>query len=104
MRALFAVARVRQPSVIFVDEIDSLLTQRSGESICFVFFARASARKHVHGFVSDGWRPACISHGRGGCVTVATAAVGRIGDGGHAEDQDRVSGAVGRRGYRRRGQ
>jgi ATP-dependent 26S proteasome regulatory subunit len=31
VRALFAVARVRQPSVIFVDEIDSLLTQRSGE-------------------------------------------------------------------------
>jgi SpoVK/Ycf46/Vps4 family AAA+-type ATPase len=29
VRALFAVARVHQPSVVFVDEIDSLLTQRS---------------------------------------------------------------------------
>lgn len=29
VRALFAVAAVHQPSVVFIDEIDSLLTQRS---------------------------------------------------------------------------
>lgn len=29
VRALFAVAKVHQPSVVFIDEIDSLLTQRS---------------------------------------------------------------------------
>jgi len=31
VRAMFAVARVEQPSVVFIDEIDSLLTQRSGD-------------------------------------------------------------------------
>ena len=29
VRALFAVARVHQPAVVFLDEIDSLLSQRS---------------------------------------------------------------------------
>ena len=31
VRTLFTVARIKQPAVIFVDEIDSLLTQRSEE-------------------------------------------------------------------------
>ena len=31
VRALFAIAVMRQPSVVFVDEVDSLLSQRSTE-------------------------------------------------------------------------
>lgn len=31
VRALFAVASVKQPSVVFIDEVDSLLTQRSSD-------------------------------------------------------------------------
>lgn len=33
VRALFAVARCHQPAVVFVDEIDSLLTQRSDNEV-----------------------------------------------------------------------
>ena len=31
VRALFAVARVLQPSLVFVDEVDALLSKRSTE-------------------------------------------------------------------------
>lgn len=31
VRTLFAVANYRQPSVVFIDEVDSLLTQRSSD-------------------------------------------------------------------------
>jgi AAA+ superfamily predicted ATPase len=34
VRALFAVAGVLQPSVIFIDEIDSILTARKSDGGC----------------------------------------------------------------------
>ena len=49
VRALFAVASVLQPAVIFIDEIDSVLSARKAEGspavrpllVCFSFFSLA---------------------------------------------------------------
>ena len=38
VRALFAVARSQQPAVVFIDEIVSLLTQRTGFTVLCCFF------------------------------------------------------------------
>jgi SpoVK/Ycf46/Vps4 family AAA+-type ATPase len=66
VRALFAVARAKQPSVIFVDEIDSLLTQRSDGEVeasrrlkteFLIQFVRHSPElEFLSNFVSVGWR------------------------------------------------
>ena len=46
VRTLFAIARILQPSIIFLDEIDSLLSSRSSNEhesskrlkVCFSFY------------------------------------------------------------------
>lgn len=39
VRALFAIARYLQPSIIFVDEIDSIMSSRSSSEVLVVVFA-----------------------------------------------------------------
>ena len=57
MRALFAVASVRQPSVIFIDEIDSLLTQRSADENEASRRLKTEFFQQMDGIVSDGGNP-----------------------------------------------
>ena len=43
VRALFAVAKVHQPAVVFIDEIDSLLTSRSEGQLKVILAGKAHA-------------------------------------------------------------